>query len=502
MSKQTSPLIISNPQKGIAPSAYFGFEEIRNINITDKPGICYPHLALVKESSTYVDDLIEGFTKTSESEVWGYSKEVGNKVFKRTSAGVWSELTAHTDTGIGVIQFWKGYVAIIQIGGSIDWYNITDDSCDTSWASDAISDAPGSYMAVIHSVQDDCLYIGGGRVIDMIEENSGQNFVPATGATYAVTKAKLTLPEGYNIISMVEVGDKIYIGTSKDGNDAEGIIFIWDPTQITWEGVLTLKDESILNMISVNNFLYIQGGRKGSWYVSNGVSIQKIAQIPYTLINLSSKNLRVNLTRNSICYMNGLIYFGVSAYSGNTPLEGLGVWSLNPNTYALNFEYTISAGEYGQSSNKSVYIGALMPIGGDTTNLNVSWFEEKGGTYGVDDIGSARYTSDLAFIISQFSRVGTFLQERNFNSFEIYLSSPMVSGDSIKLYYRTAQNGNWLNIINKAVEDAADDTEVFMSYTKDGAIQTFGIDKLIEVENIQFKIVLNGSTEFLELRAV
>ena len=488
MAKQPKPLIVKNFQKGIAPSSYLGFEEIRNLNITDKPGGCYPHSALTKESSTTVDDLIEGFTKTSESEVWGFSKEVANNVYKRTSAGTWSKFAPggsnQTDIGIGAIQFWKGYVAIIQMGGSVDWFDISDDSCETSWASDAISDAPGSEMAVIHSAQDDYLYIGGGRVIDRIVEDT--NFVPGTGATYTVTKALYTLPEGYTIVSMVEIGSKLYIGTSKAGNDAEAAIFVLDPTATTWETVLTLRDESILNMIAINNLLYIQGGRKGAWYVSNGVSIEKIAQLPYTLIDLSSKNLQVALTRNAIAYFNGLIYFGVSAFSTNTPLEGLGVWSLNPRTGALNFEYTLSHGEYGQTTNKSVYIGALMPIGGATTNLNVSWYDENGSAYGVDDIGSANYTTDLAFLISQFYRVGTQLNKRSFSNFEVQLSKPLASGDSVKLYYRTAQNGSWVQIGSTWNTVGEQDNQ---------------FEEVISAANIQFKIVLNDEAELLEFRA-
>jgi hypothetical protein len=51
-------LVINEFYRGIGQSPYVGFEHIRGLNITDKPGVCYPNYALVKESSTTITDKI------------------------------------------------------------------------------------------------------------------------------------------------------------------------------------------------------------------------------------------------------------------------------------------------------------------------------------------------------------------------------------------------------------------------------------------------------------
>ena len=491
---ELKPIIVNNPQKGIAPSSYLGFEEIRNLNITDKPGVAYPHRALTSEGGATVDDLMEKMVKDSTGDIWGYTKEVGNYVFKRN--GTWAELTAHTDSGIDGMEYWKSYVAIIE-GGTIDWYKISDNSCDTSWSASDITDSGSNPHPTLHSKNDDKLYLGANNVIDTITEDT--NFVPATGATYTVVKAAFKLPEGYTIVYLEELGEKLVIGTSKNGNAMESVLFFWDRSSTTYDNIITMRDESIANMIVVDNLLYIQGGTKGTWYVSNGTSTQKIAELPYTLADLSSFPL--NVYRNAICYKDGLIYFGVSYNGGSVAVPILGVWSLNPKTSALNYEYTISPGEYGQTATKAVYIGALIPIGGSNPNLLVSWYDENGSAYGTDDIGSARYTSDLAYLVSDFSRVAGSLDKRPLNKWSVQLSKPMASGDSVKVYYRTAQNGSWLNVVDGVTESTTStDNTAFMSFAVEGASQSKRIDQPIEVENLQVKIVLNDEAELFETR--
>lgn len=502
MAKELKPIIINNFQRGIAPSSYLGFEEIRNLNITDKPGICYPHKALTKESSTTVTDILRKMVKDSEGDVWGYGTEEGNDVFKR-DGGSWElheggAANQHTDAGIDGMFFWKGYVGVI-ISGTIDWYDITTDQADTSWGASDITDSGSNPHPAIHSRNDDNVYLGANNVIDSIAEGAS-GFTPdgGTPAAYIVTKAALDLPEQYTITNLEELGEKLMIGTSKTGNDLEATIFPWDRSSSSFDTPIVIKDESIVNMITVNNLLYVQCGGRGNWYVTNGVSVEKIGQIPITLVDLSSIQLDRATGREAVCYMNDLIYFGVSYNSGS--IECLGVWSLNPKNGAFNFEYTISPGEYGQTASKAVYIGALMPLGGATPNLLVSWFDDNGSAYGVDDIGSNRYTDDKAFLISQFYRAGFVLNKRPLHTWEVQLAKPMASGDSVKLYYRTAQNGTWKNVVDDVTESTtAASNAAFMSYAVEGAIQSFRRDRVIEAENIQVKCVLNDEAELLEI---
>ena len=130
-------IVINNFQAGMAPSAYLGFEELRGINITDKPGAAYPNSATAKDSGSTIDEAyIQEITEDSAGNQWGHDGG-GQNVYKRTAQDTWSKFTPggsnHTASNIKGIHYWKGYVAVI-FDATIDWYDITDDSCDTSWA--------------------------------------------------------------------------------------------------------------------------------------------------------------------------------------------------------------------------------------------------------------------------------------------------------------------------------------------------------------------------------
>ena len=456
------PIHINNFQKGIAISPLFGFQEIRGLNITDKPGFIYSNRALVDDdNNTAVDDFMLGMVKTSEGEVWGYSREGGNHVFKRTSGGVWSELTAHTDTGINGITFWKGYVAIIQ-GGSIDWYDIADDTCESGWSASVITS--NATHPTIHA-QDDALYLGAGNVIDKIVEDT--DFLPETGATYTITKAAFTLPEDYTITCFEELGSKLLIGTKKAGDDLSAKIFVWDRAKTTLDGIIKIEDEGVWEMITINNLTYVRAGLKGRWYVTDGTNVRLLGEIPTTLLDLTSVNLAYHGNSFNI---GDLIYFPVGYGSA---LSHLGLYSINIHTGVVNYEHIISANETGE--NEGVLIGGCMPVGGATTNFVVAWWDLNAPAYGVDNLSATKYTSDRTFLISEWYQLGFDGEENSLERPVLKLAQPLASGDSVKVYYREALNGSW-------TEHYSEDTVDF----QEGAM-----DAINDIQNIQFKVVLN-----------
>jgi hypothetical protein len=465
---EPKPIIISNPQKGIAPSAYLGFQEIRGLNITDKPGVCYPNLALEKESATTVDDFIEKFIKTSEGEAWGYTSENTNSVFKRTAVGVWSELTTHKATGIKDIAFWKGYVAIIH-ANTISWYNISDDSCDTSWTAYAITD--GGHCSIHAS--DDVLYIGSGKYLDSI--TAVGTFDPADPATYSVAKGTFKVNSDYAIICLEELGDRLYIGTSKSGDSMAADIFVWDFSSVFHERIIRVNDEGVNIMVASNNLLFVQAGRKGRWYKTNGSSVELLSVLPVTLTDTTTTSLAVG--KQAQLY-NDLIYFGVT-YNG--VLSGQGVYSVNISSGSVNFEHIISPNETG--ANNGINVGGIMALGGTTSNLLVSWVNND-VAFGVDKLSASRYTSDRAYLISQFFRVSYVNQKRTFNQPEIQLAKPLGSGDSLKVEYRTAQNGSW--------------TSGYYSQSTSG-FQSGVMTSIPACKNIQLKVTLNNTTELMDV---
>jgi len=130
IAKKTVSIQILNFQKGIGQSPYVGFEELRCLNVTDKPGICYPNGALSKESVSVVVDRIIG-TCVDGNNMYGFSNKTYIDIYKYTGGicGTWTELSGQTASKINGIAFWKKYLIVLHSDGQMDATN--DDG--TSW---------------------------------------------------------------------------------------------------------------------------------------------------------------------------------------------------------------------------------------------------------------------------------------------------------------------------------------------------------------------------------
>ena len=475
-----SEIIISNPQAGMGASAYVGFDEIRGLNINDKTGAAFPNRALTKESGSVVEDLIEGYCIDDNSRVYTFTQENFNKVYK-LSSGTWTELSGFTNSPIYGIAFWKGYIILIHSNGNMDASG--DDGATWTNSFDTITSSSAGTNPTIVSRQNGNLYIGNEYYVERLEEVTGKTFDPTDNTTWTLTNGNLDLPSDYEITHLAELGNNLVMACDNRTNDAVSDIFSWNYSDVSSFDVgPRIWETRIRSLLSINNLLYIQGSGNSNWYVSNGVSVQRFARIPRTLVDLST--LKFDMWNRISFYYDGRIYFGLG--SNNTDVYPAGVYSLDINTKVLNLEQIISTGNDGTLD--AVWIGALIPPTGVTFNYRVCWYDENesaGSKYGVDDLGSARYTDDKAYMVSQFIRVGTTLASRTFSDIQIELTKPMVSGDSVKIAFRTAQNGAWTHI---NTWNTVGDQSLYVEWGEP------------ELKDVQFKITLNGEAEFIEAR--
>lgn len=458
---EQKPIVISNFQSGLAPSAYLGFEEIRGLDINKRPGSVRPNLALANDSGTTITDRLAAITLGGAT-YWAFSDD--DKVWERTGTNTWAERSAHSVTGIKNVVYWKGYVAVIG-DTTIDWYDVSDDSCDTSWGS--VLSSGGSKRAVHAS--DDCLYIVSGRYIDRIEENAGQNFDPGTAGTFTVTANALDLPEGDSAIDIDDMGDELVIASEK-------ILFYWNKTDESFSVKKNLS-RIISHIVAYNNNVYVLDGYRGEWVVVQGkTAVLPFSKLPETMTDLGSGQF----VASKPFVRNDMIYFCVGGVS--TSANPQGVYSLNPRNGAIALEHTVSAGYDG--SDYAISFGNPISMGISANEMLIPW--ESNSLKRVDYVGSAEYSSDKSFLISQFYRVGTAYNKRAFTNIEVQLTKPLTSGDSIVLWYRTAQNGTWTSIGT-------------MSYSTDGGVQSKVFPFGNTFESIQLKIALNDDAELIDV---
>jgi hypothetical protein len=474
------PITIPAPNQGIAPSALVGFAEVRNLNITDKPGACYPNFKLANDDSTtpVIDqDLIAGqryktFT-VSSNVVYaiGYSiGETPGKVFKRTNSGNWAQVVGLSNNPKNII-FYKEYIAVIY-DTSIEWIDPTDGDAviTTSWGS--ILTAGGSKRALI--AQDDCLYIAFRTGVQKIAEVDGETFDPSNPGTYEISTPAFRVPEG--IIDIDEIGSQMLLSTDKS-------LRFWDLDSPSTE-IGAKLNKRINHSIIYNNLVYVQAGFMGEWYVSNGTTVEPFAKMPETLLNAGTNNVRFTAP----IIRNELIYFGV--YSEALGVSPAGIYSLNPRTKALNLEHTLSTGKINDDNTLVTISGIIdMEDNGFLVGYRqtVSVGELVTITPRIDYLTSTKNTGDASIFVIQLLPLGGKDNKETISKIEIQLTKPLVSGDSLKLYRRNAITGNWTQ---------HGDTK---SYSASLSQQSFSFPAISNVENIQFKVVLNNEAEYFKM---
>jgi hypothetical protein len=215
-------------------------------------------------------------------------------------------------------------------------------------------------------------------------------------------------------------------------------IFPWDRSSDTFGLPLRLAENGINAMITVNNVIYALAGIEGKLFVTNGTSVAQVAEIPNTISNVDNAK-SMTLWPGSIINHKGKIYFGVGTTS---TLSGMGVYSFTPGKEnGLALENIISTGNDGTSN--SLEVTSLCQVNRKT--YLAGW--QDNSTYGIDKINNThRYTSYAAFVESPFFSVGTDQFKRTFNEIEFQLDKPLVSGQGIKLKYRTNLNASYTDI--------------------------------------------------------
>lgn len=475
MAKSTD-LVIKDWTKGIGPSPHLGFGDMRNVDVYDIPGIARLNYALVKASGTTVTDLI--LWQVQDPLVPGRVWALGDtgKLYKSTDSGAsWTHISGNTSGGVGQgLAVWNNYVFTFR-ATAIDLYDIGASAWRNSWKTDLPSDS--LWHPAYVSKNDGNLYIGAGRYVSSVEEIGTFDYNNA--GTYTWTPQALDLPENYRIKCLAELGNNLEIGTWMGSSITDYMVadlFPWDRSSPSFGEPLQFHENGINQMIGENNTLYIQAGTTGKYFVSNGVQKNQIAQIPYSIADLES-GLNIECFPGAMVWNKERIYSGLSAFSGNSGLPCMGVWSINPNSTSntLVMENTISSGADGTST--VVRIGSILNI--TPHNVLVGWLD--GSTYGIDKTDSNHYGSYLGYVVSPFYNVGTPLLKRQFTQGEFELAKPLISGEGVKVSYRTNLSASFTLI------------GTYDFSTLAGVISHNFIPDIPDCEFVQIKVALTSS---------
>lgn len=417
-----------------------------------------------------------------------------------TSGKVWVNynnyytlLTGNTAGAILGAEIYKNYLFIFTSTKIHVYGSLTNVGNTATWTNNwQTIDSDSSYHPSIAS-QDDLMYIGAGRYVVSLEEET--TFDPADAGTYTFTAQALNLPENYRIKTLAELGQFLAIGTWMGANVFDlkvADIFLWDRTAPTFELPIKNDENGINAMVSDGNLLYYVAGHNGEIYVTNGTSKELFYKLPKSFFHTTNE-YSLYFEPNAIMIHQGRLYIGVGSYTtGNTDIYPLGVISIDLRTKKFVFENTISTGNEGNGN--SIRINALLSV--SEYYYLTAWTDESvTQEYGIDSNYSNRclYTNYTAYAETGFYQIGKSKKAETLTEYEINLARKLRPNQVIRLQYRNSSLDSWTTIGT-------------FSYAEDGAKMSKCITNSgVEGVNVQFRVDFDFSvadTESTQLRNI
>jgi hypothetical protein len=438
----------SGERLGIDGSFYFS----NGLNYKDNPDAITGNLGLVKDSATTVVDLIKwGAYDTVALNHYFYGD--GGRIYRRTSAGVYSVLrTVSNSSGQG-LEVFNDYVWYTQ-NSQLGRYGVLSGapSFTDNWQTGL--NGTTSWRPLKNFLN--LLLVGNGRYLGTVDSAS----------TWTATK--LTFPIGWYVRDIDVMGDYACIAV----NDAEditkatrGILFFWDGSSSTFNFFSELNEGGGISSIQANqDSVVINAGLIGNLYLYTGKN-NKIKRVPFV-----GRGKTAYVYPGANCNFNGMTHFGISNGTSTNVYRGVYAYGQPELDYpnSLNFEYQIST---QTTTGTTLQIGCLFPFG---NQLFVSW--KDASTYGMDLLS----TTDLQPTLSYKTRLISFDQEVEFTRFKIFFDT-LTAGLDIKLYRYADRGGQTL--LGRA------------NYEIDGGLTNKlfeGTDIGFRATDVQFELALNN----------
>lgn len=331
------PIIFSEYWKGIGKSKYFsgGFDTLVACDIHTELGTVKSSLAMIKESGSVVDELCKYVVVSpSNGDSFWFSSSSG-KIWKRTSAAVWSLVHTNTNGACLGAAYFNGFVyyaddtklgrqAIGVASSEATWSSQND-----SWATFTNADALYHPMAI----QNLTLYIGDGKFLASV--NSAGTF--AANSWDSEVQHRVTCLTPYE--------DDLLIGTIVQSGVNRSAVFRWDTYSDSWS-VVDYVDEVGVNMfIPSDNIMFAQIGLVGNIYVYTGSKMEL-----YGYLRDTDNAITTGVLEQGSTNLNGLPLIA----------NARGVFSLGRRDrdmpIALNIEYIAATGQ-------GATVGAVAAIG-------------------------------------------------------------------------------------------------------------------------------------------
>jgi len=443
--------LLDKAYQGMGLSRYTGFELMKCVDVDDYGVIkinSKPVATAVKSGETFSSLPFQiNHGRTSASSFLRFCIGSGFIKYWNTTNAEWTAMASVT-TGTSSNFFSFGFFAGSNTKDFMIYPSSTDGNlnafdCSTtaspSVSSGFITTLPqGAVYKPFFTASNNRLYIGAGRFLSELLEKDGQTFAPGTPATFTFTAQKLKLGASHQIHCLAEWNEYLVIGTKNPANPEISDVFLWDMVSPSFERKISVNVPGGVNSVfAYKNYIFIQAGNKGEWFVTAGGGVEKIAEIPPGII---TPNTNIDIYPGGVASAGDRIYFGAKTYdysgvwSFDTRLLGESYDPVNRGVQPCQLEHTMSTGVID-----NVSVGALQRSG---TGILAGWSSTTGETttHGIDAINlntdsQKLYSDSEAVIISRFYQLSG-INSQSVQS-ELHLAKPLRrTGDSITIYYR------------------------------------------------------------------
>ena len=275
------------------------------------------------------------------------------------------------------------------------------------------------------------------------------SFNPLVSTTFTFDAQACTINSGTpneTTISLAELGNTLIIGTT--GNT----LYQWDEISPTWTNFIPLAESNASFLLTVNNIVLIFAGQKGNIYVTSGSAASGALTVPDYLAGIPgnpTSYIEPYFTWGQAIFIRGRVFFSIQDQTASKAGNCGGIYSFVPSFYnsltgqdagiALRMENENSYATFSGLANVLLASQIQTAIGAQywaawTSDINTP-------TYGIDVSGT--YPTATAIIETDIVPSGTALNKKSFAQQEYKLATPLLSGESIQLYYRLNQTDAW-----------------------------------------------------------
>ena len=425
-------IIFNDFSGGLSDSKWRGiegsFSKLVGIDTHQTPGTITVHQRLDKDSGNTVDALCRvSVSVSATSEQYWFSYTTG-KVWRRTSAGVWS--LAYTTSpaagsagclGAAVYNgfiYWATQSRLHRIAATVaalaDW----DANASPNFATFSATDS--EFHPMVPNLNGK-LWIGDANLIASVDSS----------ATFTASALNLVAPLRVKCLYPFNVD--LLIGTIISSTVNICQIVRWDTIQSSWQYAEWLEYNGVNCFLQTTEAVLAQVGQAGHWTYYDGQTLKPYKRIPGTW----TPTKYGEVYPGSVGTFLGQPIFGLSnspdaANSTGNPADQ-GIYSFG--NYSKDYPRVISGPDWiiSQDDVTAIEIGAILV---ERNDLYVAWKE--GSNFGVDKLNwSAKYAS--AYMETKIVNTEPLLQQ--LTNFARYFADYNSLPSSTAITFKYSKNG-------------------------------------------------------------